>query len=135
MWSFRDVDWTLPGFLLVLTGPAIYYFNASVLIPEAPASIESWRVHYFSVRKRYWLAICLWSLLTSIGNFTLLGIPIVHPARFFQLFLVVLGVTGIVSAKPRVHAILAIILTCLLPFGAFIFLSLPGSLAQWRAPD
>jgi hypothetical protein len=54
MWSYREVEWTLPTFLFVLTGPTLYYFNASVLIPEAPASVESWRAHYFSVRKRYW---------------------------------------------------------------------------------
>ena len=128
--SFREVEWTLPKFLLVLIGPTLYYFNASVLIPEAPASVESWRAHYFSVRKRYWGAICLWSLAALINGSALLGLPLLDPTRTPPVLLSLLGITGIVSASPRVHAILAIILTCLAPLSALILLSLPGELAQ-----
>jgi len=72
MWSFRDVDWTLQGFLLVLAGPALYYFNATLLVPEVPASIESWRVHYFAVCRRYWAAICLYAVILATTTTSLL---------------------------------------------------------------
>jgi hypothetical protein len=129
MFSYRDVEWTLPGFLLVLVIPALFYFNANVLIPEAPASIESWRVHYFAIRKRYWIAVCLWTVVTSITSTTLLEVPIVHHSRAVQLLIFAFGVGGIVSASPRVHETLAI-LTCLLPITALFFASLPAPLAQ-----
>jgi hypothetical protein len=130
MWSFREVEWTLPKFLLVLTGPTLYYFNASVLVPEAPASVESWREHYFSVRKRYWGAVCLWSLFATINGSVLLGMPLVHFMRTPPMVIFSLGIVGIVSASPRVHATLAIVLSCLAPLTALIFLSRPGALAQ-----
>ncbi len=130
MWSFREIEWTLGGFLLVLAGPGIYYFNATVLIPEAPASIESWRAHYFSVRKRYWGAICVWSLVSTASSSALLGMPLVDPMRTPQVFLFALGIGGMASARPRVHEMLAIALASLTPLGAFIFLSQPGAIAQ-----
>jgi hypothetical protein len=106
MWSYHDAEWTLRTFLLVLAGPALFYFNATVLIPEAATAIESWRVHYFSVRRRYWVAICLWAIVVAATDFALLGAPLLDPARAMQSYFLALGVTGAVSEDPRVHSIL-----------------------------
>jgi len=119
MWSYRDVEWTLPAFLSVLAGPTLFYFNATVLIPEAPAAIESWRVHYLSVRKRYWVAICLWALVVAATDTALVGEPLVHPARAFQGCFFALGVSGAVSENPRAHSILAL-LSWLLVFAGVV---------------
>ena len=106
MWSYHDAEWSLRTFLLVLAGPALFYFNATVLIPEAAAAIESWRVHYFSVCKRYWVAICLWALVVAATDLALLEEPLLDPARAIQSYFLALGVTGAVSENPRVHSIL-----------------------------
>ena len=58
-WSYRDVEWTFPRFLLALASPVVVYFNACTLIPEASASVESWRTYYFAARKRYFMGICI----------------------------------------------------------------------------
>ncbi len=44
-WSYRDVEWSYPRFLLTLANPSLLYFNACTLVPEAPASVESWRTY------------------------------------------------------------------------------------------
>jgi hypothetical protein len=110
MWSYRDVEWTLSAFVLVLAGPTLFYFNATVLIPEAPATIESWRVHYFSIRMRYWVAISLWTLVVGATNYVLLGTPLLQPERAVQGFFFALGVAGAVSENPRTHSILALLI-------------------------
>ena len=130
MWSFREITWTLPAFLVVLVGPALFYFNATLLVPEAPAAIASWRVHYFAVRRRYWVAICLWALVVAITSSALRELPLVHPGLAFQSFILVLGVSGVVSASPRVHEILAF-LVWLVPLAGIVReLLVPGALAQ-----
>jgi hypothetical protein len=124
--DYREiVEWTFPGFLLVLAGPSLFYFNATVLIPDAPAAIESWRAHYFAVRRRYWIAICLWALVDATTDSALLEVPLVHPGRAVQGFLFVLGVSGVVSANVRVHEILAL-LVWLLPLAAIATAGGPG---------
>jgi hypothetical protein len=129
MLSYRDVEWTFPAFLLVLAGPSLFYFNATVLIPEAPATIESWRVHYFAVRRRYWIAICLWALVDATTDSVLLEIPLVHPSRAVQGFFFALGVSGVVSANLRVHETLAL-LVWLLPLAAATSALGPGFVPQ-----
>jgi hypothetical protein len=106
MWSYHDAEWSLRTFLLVLAGPALFYFDATALIPEAAAAIESWRAHYFSVRKRYWVAICLWALVVAATDLALLEEPLLDPARAIQSYFLALGVTGAVSEDLRVHSIL-----------------------------
>jgi hypothetical protein len=124
--DYRDLEeWTFPAFLLVLAGPSLFYFNATVLIPDAPATIESWRVHYFAVRRRYWIAICLWALVDATIDSALLDVPLAHPGRAVQGFFLALGVSGVISANVRVHEILAL-LVWLLPLAAIATAGRPG---------
>ena len=108
-----------------VTCPALFYFNATVLVPDAPATIESWRVHYFAVRRRYWIAICLWALVDATIDSVLLEVPLVNPGRAVQSFFFVLGVTGVVSANVLVHEVLAL-LVWLLPLAAIASAGGPG---------
>ena len=54
LWSFGAVEsWTLPSFLLVLLQPVSLYLIASLLVGDEPATTESWRAHFFRIRR--WL--------------------------------------------------------------------------------
>ena len=67
-WSYRDVQWTFPRFLLALTSPVIMLFLASTLIPASPDEVESWKDFYYSIRSRYfsgWIAGFFLVSLTS----------------------------------------------------------------------
>jgi hypothetical protein len=129
-WSYRDVEWSFPTFLLALSGPVILYFNACALIPEAPASIESWRVYYFSIRQRYFVAICAWALSAGGASTVLLSVPAGHPIRVIQTLAFAVGVLGAVSAHPRVHAGIAVVLLSVALIAAFVFISRPDALSQ-----
>ena len=125
MLAYRDLEWSFPAFLLVLVVPSLFYFNATLLIPDAPATIESWRAHYFAVRRRYWIAICLWVFVDATIDYALLEEPLAHPARAVQGFFFILGATGVVSTNARVHEILALLLW-LVPIAAIAGPSGPG---------
>lgn len=51
-WSLRDVDWKLYKFILALMDGAIYYFIATVLIPENPNEIQSWKDYYYKNKNK-----------------------------------------------------------------------------------
>ncbi len=69
-WSFRDVAWTFPRFLLALAVPVLALLMASTLIPESPENVESWRDFYYSVRLKYFSAwIVLGFLMATSSTF------------------------------------------------------------------
>jgi hypothetical protein len=124
-WAFRDVAWTFPTFLLVLASPGLVYYNASVLVPENAAAVESWQVYYYSVHRRYFIGIVCWALAVALSATVLLGMPVLHPIRAIQAIIFVMGVAGAVSASERVHATIVVVY--------FLLLLLP--LTVWFRPD
>ena len=132
-WSYRDVEWSYPRFLLTLANPCLLYFTACTLVPEAPASVESWRIYYYSVRRKFFLAITVYSLILAADASVVLQIPmnpIDHPARATQAIVFVTGVVGASSGSPRVHAALGALAVGGLFIGMFIVFAGPGSLAR-----
>ena len=129
-WSYREVDWTFPRFLLVLTGPVLVHFLAATIIPGSPDDVESWREFYYSIRPRYfiaWVVYALWLICTSI---LVLDMPLIHPARFVSLWVLVFGAVGASSSSPRVHAGLAVGAIAAGVGVVFVLLVEPGSLAN-----
>ena len=116
-WSFRNVTWNFPTFLLVLVSPGLIYYNACALIPENPSAVESWHAYYYSVRSRYFVGVILWGLVIVVISTVVLQMPLLDPARIGQAAIVGSGVVGAVSASHRVHgsvAVFILILTLLL---------------------
>jgi hypothetical protein len=129
-WSFRDVAWTFPRFLLALTVPVLALLMASTLIPGSPDDVESWRGFYYSVRLKYFSAYIVLSFLLMISGTFLLDMPFTHPARLAELSLAAFGVVGALSKNPRVHGAIAICVIVLMAFGSSVILFEPGSLAR-----
>jgi hypothetical protein len=129
-WSFRDVAWTFPRFLLALTVPVLALLMASTLIPESPENVESWRDFYYSVRLKYFSAFIVVSFLLAISSTFLIDMPFTHPARLAELSLAAFGVVGVLSSNPRVHGAMAI---CVIGFAVFVISVVmfePGSLTR-----
>jgi hypothetical protein len=129
-WSFRDVAWTFPRFLLALTVPVLALLMASTLIPESPDNVESWRDFYYSVRLKYFSAFIVLSFLLAIGSTFLIDLPFTHPARLAELILAAIGVVGVSSSNPRVHGAMAICVIGMIAFVSSVVLFEPGSLAR-----
>jgi hypothetical protein len=129
-WSFRDVEWNLPRFLLVLASPALIYFNACALIPEVPVSIESWRDYYFTTCHRYFAGVGVWAIVVMASSTIVLDMPLMHPARGTQSLFLAVGILGVASRNPRVHAGIAILFLCTIPLLAVSLGLRPGPLVR-----
>jgi hypothetical protein len=133
-WSYREVQWTYPKFLLALSGPCALYFLATTLIPDDPSTVKSWREYYFSVRIRLFVALGLGAVLTAMLSTVVLEMPITHPARIGQITLLAIAVVGIASKHHRVHATLALaLLAAIVAFGLSVFLS-PDAIREASLP-
>jgi hypothetical protein len=45
-WSYREVSWTLGRFSLILALPISVFIVASILSPDEPARVGSWREYF-----------------------------------------------------------------------------------------
>ena len=107
-WAFRDADWTLPKFLLALASPAAVFFIACSLVPENPSAVTSWRNHYYSARRSFFLGLTVWALAGAGVATFVAGLPWLHPLRIGQVVLLLVGTLGMFITSPRVHAALAL---------------------------
>jgi len=117
LWSFSAVEsWTILTFLLVLLQPVALFLVASLLVGDEPATTESWRVHYFQVRKWFFSARAVYMVVIIAASWQVLDIELTHPARLFGASHVVISVIGISTASERTHAVL-VVLSALLTAG------------------
>lgn len=103
-WSYREVTWTLPKFLLGLASPGTMYFLAATLVPENPGEVISWREYYYSVRVRFFVALIFQAFVVAVATTILIDLPLNHPLRLGQATILIIGVAGASTANPRVHA-------------------------------
>ena len=107
-WSFKEVDWTFPKFLTALLDPGIFYFIATVLIPENSDKIKSWRTYYYNNKDKFFSAAILWVVYISFNGTILLGLPLNHPGRIGGLLGLIAAIIGLRSSKHKVHLIVAL---------------------------
>lgn len=109
-WSFlayRDVEWTFARFVGMLAIPGTMYFITAMLIPDDSNGVESWQEHYFRRRLQLFSGILGWGVLTFFNTTVVLGMPLTHPTRAVQLGMMMIGISGLSSARPVVHKVIA----------------------------
>lgn len=106
-WAFRYVDWTLPLVLFHLIVPAIYSFMASVLIPENPGEIKSWKDYYYLHKNKYFFAFLILIIYVFISGF-IHDLPFNDVTRIAQLVAFIPIIFGLRSSKHSVHLVLAL---------------------------
>lgn len=129
-WAYRDADWTLAKFLLVLASPGAVFFISCSLVPENPSAVTSWRNHYFSARRSFFLGLIVWALVVIGATTFVTGLPWLHPARVSQVILLLVGTLGMSFASPRVHAALAVGVSVAIAIAASTVYLQPASIAQ-----
>lgn len=129
-WSYREIEWSFPTYLIALVGPGIIFYLAAALVPEDPSHVLSWEDHYYEVRRSYFLGILAWTLVVAISTHVLIGLPLLHPFRLTQVAFAVFAITGATSRSPRVHQVLAAIAVALPLIAAFTVLLRPGTLTN-----
>ena len=122
LWSYSVVEaWTLPTFLLVLLQPVLLYLLASLLVGDEPATTESWRAHFFQVRRWFFVVRALYMCAVIGASFQLLSVPLLHPSRLFGATHIALSIVGTATPSERVHRALAV-LSALITLAAALIL-------------
>ena len=129
-WSYREVVWTLGLFSLALTLPTSVFIMASILAPDEPAQVVSWREYFYSTRVKIYVANILLAVAIMASTSLILRMPIHHPLRLLHVSMLGLSVVGALSDRPRVHEGIASLTILFFLFAALRFFSEPGALAS-----
>ena len=92
--------WTFLGLLAI---PATLYFMASMIVPDDPHIIESWKEHYYHRRVHYYSGQVGWMVISIINTTLILELPLTHPIRGITLGVLICGVCALSSKHEIVH--------------------------------
>ena len=101
--AYQNIEWTFSKFLGLLAIPATLYFMASMIVPDDPHIIESWKEHYYHRRVHYYSGQVGWMVFAIINTTFILDLPITHPMRGLQVGLLVMGLCALSSKREIVH--------------------------------
>lgn len=128
LWSYRDVTWNYPRFLIFLASPLLLYSLAITLVPRGQARIGSWRDHFYGVRVRFFVLLAVWMAVVSIVNWRVLEYPLVSRVRLGHAGFIALCAAGALSPRPKVQGVIVAVngVIVLLMIATFFA---PGALA------
>jgi hypothetical protein len=108
LWAAREgVAWNFLSFAFVFIGPIILYMQASVLVPQNPASIPSWREHFLSIHRSFYIANALLLLHLLTSPLVLAGVLPPMPAPIVLSLGCIASVVGAASNSVRVQEVVA----------------------------
>jgi hypothetical protein len=128
-WSFREVEWRLGSLCLQLAIPTSAFVFATIVAPDEPTKILSWREYFYSVRVKLFACGLVISILVILPSTVLLEMPLTHPARLAQAAMFGVSLAGALSDRPRVHAALATLVLATFGFNAMQLFAAAGALA------
>ena len=129
-WSYRDIEWTLPRFIIALGTPATLFVFNSILIPADPASVSSWRKHFFDVRISLFVTGAVSVVLIFVTNYMILGVSLRHPIVIFCVVWLVIYLVGLASDNSVLHSVLAFTVLSVFAAGILTLFAQPQSLLQ-----
>ena len=128
-WFYRDVEWTFVGFIVTLAFPVLLYTHVSLLVPLDPSTVSSWRDHFFDVRVPLFTAGGASGVAWAISNQVVLGIPSLHFLEWPVYAAIAIYAIGLTSARPNLHAALALAFPCVVAVVPFVILAQGDPLA------
>jgi len=112
LWYARDVQWTYLSFAYnLLIGPSILYFTTSLLVPDNPRRVRSWRDHYYRIHRPFFGAFATLVIIMFLGSIFYTGTPLWHFTRIIQGVTLATCIAGFLSNRHQVHATIASILS------------------------
>jgi hypothetical protein len=126
-WPFRDVDWTLFRFMNSLACPAFLYAFISLLVPTDPSAVAAWREHFFNVRIPLFATGSLMATAVGLSFHFTMSVSPVHPSQLGTYLFLAIFLAGLVSPRPRVHAVLAAVFPALWVVYTLALLTEPDS--------
>jgi hypothetical protein len=126
-WALRDiVDWKLYKLILALMDGALYYFLATVLVPENPNEIQSWKNYYFENKHKFFYGALVFLVYVQIHSIVLTDQEFLHPARLGNLIALIPVYLGIRSFNHKIHLGIAIYYLIFVVLMVFTVASEPG---------
>jgi hypothetical protein len=129
-WAFWDLaqvtQWTQPSFLFVALYCCIMYAMAELMLPIGATPETDWTAHFLSIRKWFFSLLSLLTVLAVLLTYTKLHVPLTHPYRGIQGFVLLLSLTGLATTNMRVHLGIAVIILAVLLVGQLLFRLVPG---------
>lgn len=108
-WSYKEVDWNYPKFLLALGAPLLIYSLAITLVPRDASAVSSWREHFYGIRVRFFSLYACWISVALLQSWLVLEQAFFVPLRLGQGLFVVLCVSGATFEKPAFQGFLAVL--------------------------
>jgi len=125
-WALIDVEWKLYKFIIALFDGALYYFIATVIIPENPNEIESWRTYYYSNKNKFFYGMLFFLFYVQIHSVVLIEQELFHPARLGNLIALIPIFLGLRSKNHKVHLGIALYYLLFVIIMVFTIASEPG---------
>ena len=108
-WDLRDIsDWSFLKYLSVFFYPLFFSFIASILIPLNRTVGHDWRASFFNKRIWFFWAMLASSFIAILHTWLVMGSPLFHPYRIFQLTLIFILLVGLIGKTPRTQAFVVI---------------------------
>ncbi len=129
-WFYNEVEWTFFRFTAALALPVTLYVGISLLVPADPSTVASWRDHFFGVRIPLFISGILNTVTAVISNHSNLGVPLLHSSQWTLYAAIGIYAIGLTSARPSLHAALALAFPCLVALIFFAQLARPDPFAS-----
>ena len=108
-WDLRAVtDWSFLMYLSVFFYPLFFSFIASVLIPMNRKVDHDWRASFYKRRAWFFWAMTVSSIVAILHTWLVMGSPLVHPYRIFQLTLITILLVGLIGKTSKTQAFVVI---------------------------
>jgi hypothetical protein len=110
----------------VVTVPGTLFAAAELIVPHDSRTETDWRQHFYHVRRWFFGAFLVFQVVATLSSNLLLQVPLTHPYRIAQAAELTVAVAGLLTARPKVHATLAVLYLAVLVIGQALFRFLPG---------
>ena len=112
LWASRGVSWDYGRFLVQLGPPLILYLQATALVTSTPQSVQSWREHYYAVRRRFFGLNLFFGFSIQFANQVAAGPEAEWTLQnfFIAILVAALSMVGLLSDSHRVHSVFALIM-------------------------
>ena len=104
-WDLRDItEWSFLKYLSIFFYPIFFSFIASVLIPANRNAEHDWRASFYKKRAWFFWAMITSSIVAILHTWLVIGSPLLHPYRIFQIMLTAILLVGLVGKSPKTQA-------------------------------
>jgi len=108
-WDLRDItDWSFLKYLSIFFYPLFFSFIASVLIPSNRDAEHDWYASFYKKRIWFFSAMVASGIVAILHTWLVIGSPLIHPYRIFQLTLIAILLVGLFGKTPRTQAFVVI---------------------------